>query len=336
MKNSDLNNEYLDDEIDLRELLRTIFNSKKLIILITLASALLTFIYVAQNELAYKSTVILEVGSHPLLSELDENELLTQTVDSLIKKLMVDLNYKNNKEFVFKPVEEGQLLEINFLSSSPESSENELNKAIKYVEESHMNVLNAIVSSFYEKIIALDRAIEYEQKSQKLIDINLIKDIDSEITADESKIKLLIEIITEEENNLLLLKSNPSDLLQRTASSSSLQQTIYDYKEQIISFKNNIQKLQQVKDTLELQIKSIAEGESTSETLFNLRQDKVRLELRLKLLNDQTNTTQPVAELVTREIKPKQLLPILIVTILGFMFSVFIVLIREPFLKKRN
>ena len=34
MKNSNLNNEYLDDEIDLRELLRAILSSKKLIIIL--------------------------------------------------------------------------------------------------------------------------------------------------------------------------------------------------------------------------------------------------------------------------------------------------------------
>ena len=68
MKNSNLNNEYLDDEIDLIELLRTIYSSKKIIILITLASALLAFIYLAQKEVQYESTVTLEVGSYDLIN----------------------------------------------------------------------------------------------------------------------------------------------------------------------------------------------------------------------------------------------------------------------------
>ena len=68
MKNSDLNNEYLDDEIDLMELLRTLYSSKKLIILITLASALLAFAYLAQKEVGYQSTVILKIGSYDLIS----------------------------------------------------------------------------------------------------------------------------------------------------------------------------------------------------------------------------------------------------------------------------
>ena len=73
MKNSNLNNEYLDDEIDLIELLRTIYSSKKLIILITLASALLAFIYLAQKETQYQSTVIIEVGSYDLINGEKKN-----------------------------------------------------------------------------------------------------------------------------------------------------------------------------------------------------------------------------------------------------------------------
>ena len=96
MKNSNLNNEYLDDEIDLLELLRTLYSSKKLIIIVTLAFSLLAFIYTTQKELEYQSTVILEVGSYRLL---DGEEKLFEPVSSLIKKLKVNLIYKNQPEF---------------------------------------------------------------------------------------------------------------------------------------------------------------------------------------------------------------------------------------------
>jgi LPS O-antigen subunit length determinant protein (WzzB/FepE family) len=67
MKNSNLNNEYQNDEIDIRELLRTILNSKKLILIVTLSFSLLAFIYTNQKEPEYSSTVLLEVGSYPML-----------------------------------------------------------------------------------------------------------------------------------------------------------------------------------------------------------------------------------------------------------------------------
>ena len=66
------------------------------------------------------------------------------------------------------------------------------------------------------------------------------------------------------------------------------------------------------------------------------KQEKDSLELQIKLVKDQKSTTQPIRDIVTSEIKPKQLLTILIGTILGFIFSVLIVFIRQAFLKEQN
>jgi LPS O-antigen subunit length determinant protein (WzzB/FepE family) len=349
MKNSDFNNEYLDDEIDLIELLRTLYSSKKLIIIVTLAFSLLAFIYTTQKEVEYQSTVILEVGSYDLSNG---EKKLVEPVSSLIKKLKVDLVYKKQLEFGdlklkdkklnFKSIED-QLLEIIFTSPSPEFNETIINEAITFSQESHAEILTKIVNSFFEKIVTTDNEVEFlknsikdQQESQKLNAINSINVIDNKIPTLEAKIKYLLKLIPEEENNLLLLESNPSALLQRASSSPTLQQIIYSYNEQIVSLTNQIKDLQQEKDTLELQVKSIAEGEFVSEELFKLSQEKDTLEMQLKLVNDQTNSTQPIREFVTSEIKTKTLLIILIGTILGFIFSIFIVFIRQAFLKEQN
>jgi len=378
MKNSDFNNEYLDDEIDLIELLRTLYSSKKLIIIVTLAFSLLAFIYTTQKEVEYQSTVILEVGSYDLSNG---EKKLVEPVSSLIKKLKVDLVYKKQLEFGdlklkdkklnFKSIED-QLLEIIFTSPSPEFNETIINEAITFSQESHAEILTKIVNSFSEKIVTTDNEVEFlknsikdqqesqklnainaikiiddeveflknsikdQQESQKLNAINSINVIDNKIPTLEAKIKYLLKLIPEEENNLLLLESNPSALLQRASSSPTLQQIIYSYNEQIVSLTNQIKDLQQEKDTLELQVKSIEEGEFISEELFKLNQEKDTLEMQLKLVNDQTNSTQPIREFVTSEIKTKTLLIILIGTILGFIFSIFIVFIRQAFLKEQN
>ncbi len=70
--------------------------------------------------------------------------------------------------------------------------------------------------------------------------------------------------------------------------------------------------------------------------IFKLQQEKDTLEMHVKLVNDQTYTTQPIRDIVTSEIKTNTLLTILIGTILGFIFSVFIVFIRQAFLKEQN
>jgi LPS O-antigen subunit length determinant protein (WzzB/FepE family) len=349
MKNSNLNNDYLDDELDLIELFRIIINSKKLILIVTLAFSLLAFIYTTQKEREYQSTVILEVGSYDLLNG---EKKFVEHVSSLIKKLKIDLVYKKQLEFGdlklkdnklnFKSIED-QLLEINYTSPSPEFNETIINEAITFSQESHAEVLDKIVSSFSKKILTIDSEVEFiknsiknQQESDKLNAINAIRAIDNKIPALESILKYLLELIPAEENNLLLLKSDNSALLLRASSSPTLQQIIYSYNEKTITLKNQIRDLQQEKEVLEMQVKSIAEGEFASEKLLKLQQEKEVLEMQVKLVKDQKSTTQPIREFVTSEIKPKQLLTILIVAILGFIFSIFIVFIRQAFLKEQN
>jgi len=339
MKNSNLNNEYLDDEIDLLELLRTLYSSKKLIIILTLAFSLLAFIYTTQKELEYQSTVILEVGSYRLL---DGEKKLFEPVSSLIKKLKINQISQQLNKLNYKSIED-HFLEINYTSPSPEFNENLINEAIRFTQESHAETLDKIVNSFSEKIVTIDNEVEFlknsiesQQESQKLTAINAIKVIDNKIPALELKIKYLLKLIPEEKNNLLLLSSDSSALLLRASSSPTLQQIIYSYNEQTITLKNQVQNLQQEKDTLEMKVKSIAEGEFVSEELFKLQQEKDTLELQVKLVRDQKIATQPISELVTSEVKPKQLLTILIGAILGFIFSVLIVFIRQAFLKEQN
>ena len=339
MKNSNLNNEYLDDEIDLIELLRTLYSSKKLIIIVTLAFSLLAFIYTTQKELEYQSTVILEVGSYRLLNG---EKKLVEPVSSLIKKLKINQISQQLDKLNFNSIED-HFLEINYTSPSPEFNENLINEAIRFTQESHAEILTKIVNSFSEKIVTIDNEVEFlknsitnQQESQKLTAINAIKVIDNKIPALEAKIKYLLKLIPEEENNLLLLESDSNLLLKRASSSPTLQQIIYSYNEQTISLKNQIQNLQQEKEALEMQIKSIAEGEFVSEELFKFQQEKEALEMQIKLVKDQKSTTQPIRDIVTSEIKPKQLLTILIGAILGFIFSVLIVFIRQAFLKEQN
>ena len=345
----------------------------------TLAFSLLGFIYSTQEEPVYQSTVILEVGSYDLING---EKKLVWPVSTLIKKLRINQISKQLNELNFNSIED-HFLQINFTSPSPEFNENIIKEAIKFAQESHMVTLDNIVNSFSEEIMAIDNEIEFfknsldneievlkssieiQQEYKKLIAINSIKNIDNEITYLENKIKLLLKLIPEEENNLLLLKSNPSSLLQRASSSPTLHQIIYSYNEQTITLKNQIHKLQQEKEALEMQIKSIAEGEyafeeelfgfqqqkealemqvksiaegeyAFEEELFGFQQEKEALEMQVKLFRDQKNTTQPIRDIETSEIKPKLLLAILLGAILGFIFSVLIVFIRQAFLKEQN
>ena len=279
MKNSDLNNEYLDDQIDLIVIIRTLYSSKKLIILITLASALLAFIYIAQKEVQYQSTVFIEIGSYDLLN--GEKKQI-EPVLSLIKKLKINQISQELNKLNFNSIED-HFLEINYVSPSPEFNEELINEVIRFIEENHAEILDSIVNSFSEKIVALDNEIEFL--------INLLKE--------QKEILKLIAMGT-------------------TSSRGSEKDTL------IYSRNNN-----QI-DTL------IYSRNNNQIQTFKLQQEKDTLELQTKLVNDQTNTTRSIREIETTEIKTNNLEFILIGTILGFIFSVFIVFIRQAFLKEQN
>jgi len=342
VKNSNLNNEYLGDEIDLRKLLRIILNSKKLIIILTLAFSLLAFIYTTQKEPVYQSNVILEVGSYRLT---DGEEKIIEPVLSLIKKLKVELIYKKQLQFAalelnirklnFKSIED-KLLEISYTSPSPEFNEIIINEAITFSQESHAEIITKIVNSLDTELELFKNSIKNKQEVKKLATIQSIKAINNKIPTLEVKIKYLLKLIPEEENNLIMLESDNSALLLRATTSPSLQQIIYSYNEQVVILKNQIQDLQQAKEDYEIKVKSIEEGEFVSTELFELSQEKEVLEMQIKSINDHTNLTKPIHELETSEIETNTLSMILIGTILGFIFSIFIVFFRQAFLKEQN
>ena len=197
MKNSDLNNEYLNDEIDLIELLRTLYSSKKLIIIVTLAFSLLAFIYTTQKEVEYQSTVILEIGSYRLL---DGEKKIVEPVSSLIKKLKVDLVYKqqlvlDSKKLNFKPIED-QLMEINYTSPSPEFNETIINEAITFSQKSYEGFLAKMLNSLSDEVKTKELQIDFlknsslsNKESKKLEVTNEINGVDTEVVLNNIKIK---------------------------------------------------------------------------------------------------------------------------------------------------
>ena len=324
MKNSNLKNEYLDDEIDLRELLRTILNSKKLIIIVTLAFSLLAFIYTTQKEVEYQSTVILEVGSYDLIN--GEKKLI-EPVSSLIKKLKVNIIYKNQLEFGglklndkklnFKSIED-QLLEINYTSPSPEFNETIINAAIIFSQESHAEMQANLVKSFSDQIKTKELQIDFfknssssKRESKKIEVSNEINLIDTEAGLNKILINFVSERLLEQINDLIL-------------------------KDQLMTFQAKVEELERKRETLEREIKLIDSTNFSDNQALELNFEKDSLEYQIQLIKNSLSKTEPIREIKTTKINPKQFLTILIGTILGFIFSILIVLIRQAFLKEEN
>jgi LPS O-antigen subunit length determinant protein (WzzB/FepE family) len=314
MKNSDLNNEYLDDEIDLVELLRTLYSSKKLIIIVTLAFSLLAFIFTTQKEVEYQSTVILEVGSYDLSNG---EKKLVEPVSSLIKKLKINQISQQSDELNYKSIED-HFLQINYTSPSPELNENSIKEAIKFSQDSYMKTLDNIVNSFSDGIKAKELQIDFlinstlsNKESRQLKVINEINEIDSKVDLDKIKINFLSKLLITQKNDLIL-------------------------EDQLMILQAKVKELEKKKESLERKIILIDSSDIVGKEVFEFKQEINSLEKQSKLIKNSSSKTQPIRELVTSEIKTKTLLIILIGTILGFIFSVLIVFIRQAFLKEQN
>jgi LPS O-antigen subunit length determinant protein (WzzB/FepE family) len=314
MKNSDLNNEYLDDEIDLIELLRTLYSSKKLIVIVTLAFSLLAFIYTTQKEVEYQSTIVLEVGSYDLING---EKKLVEPVSSLIKKLKINQISQQLDELNYKSIED-HFLQINYTSPSPELNENSIKEAIKFSQDSYMKTLDNIVNSFSDGIKAKELQIDFlinstlsNKESRQLKVINEINEIDSKVDLDKIKINFLSKLLITQKNDLIL-------------------------EDQLMILQAKVKELEKKKESLERKIILIDSSDIVGKEVFEFKQEINSLEKQSKLIKNSSSKTQPIRELVTSEIKTKTLLIILIGTILGFIFSVLIVFIRQAFLKEQN
>ena len=93
--------------------------------------------------------------------------------------------------------------------------------------------------------------------------------------------------------------------------------------------------LNQEKNNLELQLNSDSTTDLASEELFELTQEKENFELQLILVRDQKNTTGPIHEIASGAHNNSKFL-LLLAPFLGFFFSVFLVFIRQAFIKEQN
>jgi hypothetical protein len=345
MQNNNLTNQSYEDEIDLSALVKTLVNYKTSIILITLSFLLLTLIYLWQKESDYESNILLEIGSYELISGED---IMIQPISDLIKELRIDLIYKQGVEkdkLQFLAIE-GKLLKIIYISPSPENNQNLLKEATIFIQDRHANIQAKITSSLNNKIQSINNQLDFInnslaiKKETKKIEINnRIISIDTEINTLKSKINSLSQLIPQEQNNLNLLKSDSNALIKRIGYSPTLEQLIYTYKGELSFAEAEIQNLLVKKDDLEKKLISIEkgdlmskelleDGDLISEELYVLNQEKINLERKFKLDQNNKNTTQVLHEIKTKEIN-NNMLTILLGIIFGFLFSVILVYVRE-------
>ena len=298
----------IEDEIDLRELFKTIVEKKYFILVFTLIITILAIVYVKIKTPIYQAKAVIEIGSY----KTETNEVkVVDNLNEFSKKLstiFIDLR-KNDRE------KESEITNIsiskgmkNYIEIVSEAISNdlaikEINSVLSFTKDEHGKFLNDVkeknrieisnidnsIKNLQEQVLNIDRKIELYEKNvinleeQMKFVLESLKDIKS---LDPSIAALKLMEKRDISNDIILNKSQLFDLMIRKESISNLE----------------INKL--------IERKKILESLSLD---YNIKNSDIVGKIQI---NDYP-------------IKPKKLLVVVVAFVTGFILSIFIVFFMQ-------
>lgn len=300
-----------EDEIDLRELFRTLLKNKKIIVAITLFVTISAFVYVLTAPKVYEAKAVLKIGEYKLANNTN-NQITIADSSELSKELeilFIDI-LKNQKgreskiESIVVPKNQKNFLEIVANGSSNESVQTEVKKVIDHIQSNHKKTLDDV------KNLHETKAKQIEGR------ITLLKN--KTLPALQEKIDRYKKDLTLYELNFLDIQSNLKKIKDSNPTLAALQINEQRYLSDIIV---------KLKDSLE-----IFENEKNNIEVIEL--EKLNEELKtLQVLMEPYNykNTEIVGSIMTNDypIKPKKSLIVTVAFVTGFILSIFFVFFLE-------
>lgn len=299
-----------EDEIDLRELFKTLLKNKLKIVLITLAITLSALVYAFTAPKVYEAKAILRIGEY---KTADSNDKVVVSDANVLSKeleiLYIDI-LKNEKDKEAKtekievPKNQKNFLEIVTDGSSNKAAEAELQKVVDYVQEKHKKVLDDV------KNLNETKAKQIEGK------LTLLKT--KTLPALQEKIGRYKKDVTVYETNFLDVQSNLKKIKDSNPTLATLQINEQRYlADIIIKLKDSLESFENEKSNIEVvEIKKLEEELNA-----------------LKVLMEPYNykNTEIVGAIMTNEypIKPKKSLIVAVAFVTGLILSIFFVFFLE-------
>ena len=357
------NNKYIEEEeIDLRELFRTIWDRKMFIIGFTLIVTILAGIY------AYSKTPIYEVKSVVRIGYV--SGALVEPSNIIEQKLRLVFDVDNNSRYEF--IEDGVVSNIsaikkveNFLEIKTEATSNEkaLDKnkeVLSFLQNEYKFKIDEFITKTEINIRNIEDKIKYSQEVEKIdlsqnierIKIQKIPRIDKEIellkNVDLKSIENRLEFSQQklreyEAESLRISKQKMGDNSQNMLMAMQLLNT----QNLILNIQNTIENLVKEKENLlNLKLKDLEENKENivkdtlrkAEVELNINfvkrleslNDSLSLE-KLKLTNDSVKNSEVVGEIILNNhpVKPKKSLIVVVAFVTGFILSIFLVFFMQ-------
>ena len=323
------NQKYLqEDEIDLKELFKTIWSYKKFILIFTFIVTVLSIIYVSLKTPIYQVKSVIKIGSIADVPLEDSN--------ILEKNIRVIFGLDNNS-FSIKE-DEGIVTGINIIKNATsllevttEAFTNEKailkqHEVLEYLQDEYKYKIDEFNFKTNLNIKNLEGQIKYineVKKVQKEENIDFLNRVD--LVLIENKLNFNREKLSQYQENI-------NDILKRRSSNDTQNMLsameILNYQSLILNLQNQIENLNKEKQNiLTDKIPNIKR-----ELEYNIKNEledilnRIELE-KLKLTNEIAKNSQFVGSILVNEhpIKPKKSLIVVVSFVTGFILSIFLV-----------
>lgn len=326
------NKEYIaEDEIDLKELFKTIWNKRVFILVFT---AVVTGLAIA---FAYTRTAIYEVKSIVRIGYI--NSELVEKANTLETKLRT-IFAVDNKQVITN--DEGIVTNIlaikkvdNFLEITTQAFSNdkaiEKNKeVIEFLQNDYKYKVDEYILNVNLNIKNLEEQIKYVEnvtKVEKLSQIDFLNNVD--LVSIENRLKF-------NQEKLLQYQENINEISKRRSSNDTQNMLsameILNYQNLILNLQNQIENLNKEKQNIiSEKIPSLKRNlEFDIKNKLDSLNDKIKLE-KLKLANNIAKNSEIVGDLQIKDnpVKPKKSLIIIVAFVTGFIMSIFLVFIMQ-------
>ena len=294
-----------EDEIDLRELFKTIWDKKVFIVIFTLVITILAAIYAYNKTPIYEAKALVEIGEYKLNSttknSIDdatalEKKLTTIYVD--MEKNLKDKTSEISNIAIVKGLK--NFLEIKSEATSNEDAKNEILKVLTFVQGEHEKILDDVKKQKEMELRNIDLQIsDIKSRTVALIDKKLENNV--------KNLENLQEQLKFVDENLKKIDSlNPSLAALKLMEKKDITNSINTLTIQNFD-------LESKKDEL------------LTTSLYTLQENKKIIEL--SLLPHNYKNTQIVGEIMTNDFptKPKKSLIVAVAFVTGFILSIFLV-----------
>lgn len=299
-----------EDEIDLRELFKTLVKHKVKIVLITLVVTIGAIVYALMVPKTYEAKAILRIGEYKIATSNDK--VVVSDANELSKELEIIyieiLKNENDKEAKTEKIQvlknQKNFLEITTNGYSNKEAEVELQKVIDYVQQKHKKILDDV------KYLNDTKAKQIEGK------LMLLKT--KTLPALQEKISRYKEDLAVYEANFLDVQSNLKKIKDLNPTLATMQINEQRYlADIIIKIKDSLESFEDQKNNIEV-----------------IEIEKLEEELKaLKVLMEPYNykNTEVVGAIMTNDypIKPKKSLIVVVAFVTGLILSIFFVFLLE-------